>query len=398
MMQASGDSERQAAVESPLKILMVTSHPDAPVVAWMAAKGLWERGHKVELLVPAEGRLSAAANDIQMPVHIINIRSSLVTGSYLGKRILDIKAIWKLRKLLKRKKYDVMHLNLMRARILGRLAAAGLRGVAVVSTVHGPDLETWPMIAMERASNWVDTLMTTVSDDVSDYVAERRIPRRKLVTVYNGLDIARFDAAQSTGQITREQIGLPRQGLVVAMFAYMYPGVKGHETFLEAARIVSQQIGYNFLLVGGSFFGEDDWYKRKLEQTVQESGIADRVTFLGNRNDVPQLLRLVDVVVLPTYVREGFGMVLLEAMAARRPVIGSAIGGIPELIRDDVNGYLVEPRNAQSLAQAILRLGSDPGLREVLGQQGRRRAEQEFSSALMVSRYEAAFRKAATQS
>lgn len=161
--------------------------------------------------------------------------------------------------------------------------------------------------------------------------------------------------------------------LVVALVPGRMVPQKGHRYLLEAARQVS---GVRFLLAGD---GPD---RPLLEGLATELQISDRVRFLGQRNDVPELMAVSDLVVVPSLF-EGWPLVVLEAMAAGRAIVSTRIGGIVEMIRDGENGVLVEPADPAALAAAIRDLAADPGRRDRLGAAARATALSSFSVEMM---------------
>ncbi len=127
-----------------------------------------------------------------------------------------------------------------------------------------------------------------------------------------------------------------------------------------------------------------------VEKTVVEMGLEGRVLFLGVRNDVPKLLAASDVLVLSSEY-EGVPLTVLEAMAAGKPVIATAVGGVPELVEDGVTGILVPPRNPEALAQGILRLAKDADLRQRMGKAAQQWALERFDIARTAREYEALY-------
>jgi len=378
-----------------LRILFVSAFQDGPNSVWHLAKEMARLGHEVELAVPAEGTLSTRATAAGIPVHVVAIRSSLRTDSLLAKRWIDLRGVAELRNLLVDGRYQVVHLNLLRARVIGRLASvlAGNRN-AVVSTIRGLDLENPAYLLMERVTNGVDRLTVAVSEDTRNYLVTKGISAAKIRIIPNGLDL------DSTDRTPVKQDALARElgtwSPVVGLVAYLYPHVKGHEVFLRAAqRVLIEFPETHFAVVGGTLSPRDDFYRNRLGELAARLGITEAVSFLGHRADVLNLIDSMDVLVLPSVVREGFGMVLIEAMARRKPVIASRIGGIPDIIEDNLNGLLVTPGDHVGLAEAIARLLGDRDLRARLGNAGRRRVEEKFSIASVARQYEVVFSDAA---
>jgi glycosyltransferase involved in cell wall biosynthesis len=232
-------------------------------------------------------------------------------------------------------------------------------------------------------------MTVAVSADTQAYMLAKGYDSRKVSTIHNGFDIREADAVQCQRGSIRAGLAISPDQPVIGMVAYMYPHVKGHETFLRAAKLVHQENPYvRFAILGGPLYNVDQWYEKSLHDLSENLGLKDSVMFIGNQPSALPFMDAMDIIVLPSNVREGFGMVLVEAMSRRKPVIGSRIGGIPEVVDDGVTGVLVPPGQERDLASAMLGLIGNPQLMTAMGVQGRLRAETHFSLDRMVDRYE----------
>jgi glycosyltransferase involved in cell wall biosynthesis len=199
------------------------------------------------------------------------------------------------------------------------------------------------------------------------------IPDSKISVIQNGIDIAAFQRDADPALRAALTGGTSRP--VVFMPARLHAG-KGHRFLLEAAVQIPDAI---FVLAG------DGDERDRLVERARELQVADRVRFLGDRQDVPALLACCDLFVLPS-LYEGLPMSILEAMAAARPVVATSVGGIGEVVTHEVNGLLVPPSDSDALAAAIRRVLSSPQLAERLGRAGRASVIEKFSSDAMVGR------------
>jgi glycosyltransferase involved in cell wall biosynthesis len=207
-----------------------------------------------------------------------------------------------------------------------------------------------------------------VSEEVKTrYAQDLHVPTRKLVVVRNAIRVP--PAGRSGNPALRAALVCGRPGYVVLASARLHPQ-KGHTYLLAAAALVPDA---TFVLAG------DGPLRVELESQARALGIADRCVFLGYRSDVPDLLAAADLLVLPSLF-EGLPVSVLEAMAAERPVVATAIGGTDEAIVSEQSGLLVPPRDPVALASAIRRLRADPALARRLALAGRARVEREFSS------------------
>lgn len=180
------------------------------------------------------------------------------------------------------------------------------------------------------------------------------LPQR-VTCIPTGIDLARFspgraDHLRSAWQWPEHTIGI---GMISVIRSW-----KGHAFFLQAAAQVAARCPDARFIIAGAGPGE-----KLLPQKVEDLGLGHRIELLGHREDVPDLLRALDILVLPSTAHEGIPQILLQAQAVGRACIGTRVGGIPEVIEDGVNGLLVRPSDADDLAQAMIRLIENPALR-----------------------------------
>jgi len=262
------------------------------------------------------------------------------------------------------------HLSWPLACRYGVLAAWLARVPAIVATAQ-LYIDFW----QERHGRLQQRLMTAalrriiaVSHEVkARYAGDLRVPEHKLTVVPNGIPVPRVPGRADPALRARLVEGRPDY---VVLTPARFHEQKGHAYLLEAAVQVPDA---TFVLAGeGSLRAE-------MERRARELGVAGRCVFLGQRSDVPALLAAADLFVLPSLF-EGLPLSVLEAMAAARPVIATAIGGTDEVVTDGVTGLLVPPRDPAALGSAIRRLRADSKLARRLAAAGRDRVEREFSS------------------
>ena len=265
---------------------------------------------------------------------------------------------------------------------LGYTGRAGrTAGVPVVGTVHEP------LSAFARPRRWllVPALnrlchRVTVPSKANGVEAVRHGLRAdRLTVVRTGIDVARFRPDPVTGRRMRDALGIPPQAPLVGAVARFNRG-KGHEVLLRAVAIVARsRPDTRCVLVGDALFeGEGEW-KAQMLALARTLGLGDRVVFTGWRDDVPALLQALDVLVHVPTTPDSMPSAVMEAMATGLPVVGAAIGGVPELVTDGVTGRLVPPRDPDALATALRLLLDDPATRARFGAAGRERAMQDFS-------------------
>jgi glycosyltransferase involved in cell wall biosynthesis len=265
------------------------------------------------------------------------------------------------------------------AALLGKMT-----GAKTVIQVH-VKYERWINPSVKWALGQADAVVG-VSDYVANTIVAAGYPADRVFGVLNSLDLvgSSWDPALD-GRPARRALGIAEHAPLVGIFSRLFSW-KGHDALLDALAVVKREIPDVRLLV----VGDDDprahpgggSYRTELEARVSALGLEDNVIFTGYRSDVPELMAAVDVYAMPSW-EEPFGMVYLEAMAMRKPVVAWASGGAPEVVKHGETGFVVEPRSIGVLSDAILRLLRDPALRRRFGEAGRQRVEQSFAPQRM---------------
>lgn len=266
------------------------------------------------------------------------------------------------------------HLSWPLAAKYGLVAAVVARVPGIVATVHlipRFELGRSSFVQLRALSAGIGRYIAVSHDIATELVERFSWPAEKVEVVYNAVRLERFDAAASP--TLRAQLTGGRERPVVLTCARL-DEQKGHSVLLRAATEIPAAV---FVLAG------EGPERPALEAQVGELGLADRVLFLGHRADVPELLAACDVFALPS-LYEGSSLAVLEAMAARRAVVSSAIGGTDELIEDGESGLLVPPGDPGALAVALRRLLSDGALRASLARRARTRVERDFTGDAMA--------------
>ena len=231
------------------------------------------------------------------------------------------------------------------------------------------------------------TEFVTVSRDLGRWLVEQvRVPARKVRTIYNGVDTVRF--APGDRAATRHALGIPADWTVAGTVGRLDP-VKDQAGLIRAFAQTPNTEKCALVIVG------DGPSRPQLEAVVRELGLGDRVQLLGERNDVPEILRALDVFVLPS-IGEGISNAILEAMATGLAVIATRVGGNVELVREGITGRLIEPRRPEALAEALAAYLAEPARTREHGAAGRERAVGEFGLERMLAAYEALYRPYAT--
>jgi glycosyltransferase involved in cell wall biosynthesis len=306
----------------------------------------------------------------------------------------DRAAVQALASLLSEMEPEVIHNHMYRAEVVGTRAALllgelGCKRPAVISTIHSSRIRCVDdRMALRQLTPLMDRLIV-VSKAIEQKIAEEGRIGAPVSLIYNGVDLQRYNHQQPCCTL-HEEYSIPEASPIVGVVARL-EAEKGHRVLLDAWPLVLASHAEAWLLIVGE--GSE---RNSLEAQAVALGISDHVVFTGRREDVPAVTAALDVAVLPSY-REAQGLSVLEAMALSRPVVASNVGGIPEMIEDDVTGLLVPPGDSQALATAINRLLWDHPFADMLAKRGHDMVHDRFCIELMTGQIEALYDAAAVK-
>ena len=300
----------------------------------------------------------------------------------------DWRASIDLKQVLRAYQPDVVHTHSAKAGILGRLAAWSLNVPAIVHTVHGAPFgpfEPWPRRTFyqwcERYAASRCHHLISVADAMTELMAAARIaPREKFTTIYSGMSVEPFLAADEIRETTRRELGFAREHIVVGTIARLFH-LKGHEDIVTAAMYLDRDPNLRFLFVG------DGILRDKLQKMIDDASLTDRFRFTGlvPPERIPALVGAMDILVHASR-REGLARALPQALIAGKPVVSYDVDGAREVCIDNETGFLVRSGHFKDLCQPLLTLAHDAALRERIGQEGRRRFTDQFRHETMTRR------------
>lgn len=297
----------------------------------------------------------------------------------------DEVAIHELAAYLRREEIDLLHAHMFRAEVVGARAAMAAGTPVVMATVHSSRIRSSLDVATLAAlTPAMDRLIVPSASIAAKVRAEGR-GGAQFTVIPNGVDLARFDLPVTSCALRRE-FGIPSGAPLLGVVARLEPE-KGHRYLLDAMPAILRGASDTWLVIVGE--GSLDTELRAQVASLPPQA-RDRILFTGRREDVAAITGEIDVAVLPS-LREAQGISILEAMARRRPVVASAVGGIPEVVTNGLDGLLVPPADPSTLAEACVRLACSPALRRRLGEAGRATVEARFSLDAMVRRIEAVY-------
>lgn len=268
---------------------------------------------------------------------------------------------------------DLVHLNNNLESQIDSLLAARLLRVPCVAHARG----------FQSRGRLLGTALGGVAHHVavSEAVARDLVrigaPRDRISVVHDGVDVEAFAAPRDTRTL-RQALGLPGSARAFGVFGRIVPWKGIREFVLAASRVLRKRADAYALVVGDESDGERGYFE-EVRELARGTSVADRILFTGYRDDVAALMQSLDVVVHTSTDPEPFGMVLVEAMAAGKPVVAADRGGPREIVVPEETGLLVDPADTEALASSITRLLDDPRRARRMGASGRRRAHRHFS-------------------
>jgi len=287
----------------------------------------------------------------------------------------------KIARIIKEHQIDIVHAS-SRAPAWAGLIACRLTGTPFVTSCHGFYSRHLYSSVMGRGK-----LVMAISESIEKrMVTTFDVPKEKMRLVYRGVDLAKYPYLP-------DKYAEEKTSFKVINIGRLTP-IKGQDEFIQAMKLVIDKMGHvEAWIVGGAGKGKEA-YLRMLKARVKELGIEEHVKFLGIRQDVYNLLKEADCLVLSTNVPEGFGRAIIEAGAAGTAVCASNVGGIREIIDDGASGLLFPPQDPHEMAEAIIKMLSDIKLRRRCAANLRRKVEENFTLAKMARATLAVYKEA----
>lgn len=317
-------------------------------------------------------------------MELINAAQAKDAQSYVitCRRWIDLEAIRQIRELIRRENISIVHCHEMKGRLYGLLSAMGTP-VRLITTNHNwirSDFLVTCFESLDAVYIRFFPKIIAVSPEVRQLMRRYLIPARKMQVIINGIDMLEFRKDAEARDRIRGEFHIAPETPLIGVFGRISPE-KGQKYFLAAAAQVLKIFPEaQFILVGDGFQGDE------MQRYAVELGISDRVLFAGFRSDVAACYSALDVFVLPSLL-EGTPMALLEAMSTELPVLASNVGGVGRIIRDEENGLLVPPANADELAKRIRRLLEDSAWAARLAKNGFCTVESSYSAQKMAEDY-----------
>jgi glycosyltransferase involved in cell wall biosynthesis len=303
--------------------------------------------------------------------------------------LADIRAVFHLAKLIRRERPQILHTHTAKAGAVGRLAALAAgraRPPVIVHTFHGHVLrgyfgpaKTFGFRTLERWLARVTTALVAVSPEVRDDLVQLGVaPREKFVVVRLGIELEeRTRTVEASGADLRRALGIGPEAFVVGWVGRMTAVKRTDDVLLTFRALLDRGVDAYLLLVGD---GPD---REQLERRAHELGVVTRCLFVGYQDDVGRVYSGIDALLLPS-ANEGTPVSVIEALAAERPVVATRVGGVADVVRDDVDGFLVEVGDTEAAAARLAELAGSPELRGRMGAEGRERVVRRYAVDRLV--------------
>lgn len=299
----------------------------------------------------------------------------------------DIFTFLSLYRLFRKERFDIVHTHTAKAGVVGRVAArlAGTR--FIIHSPHGHNfygyftsLVSKMVVILERfLAHFTDRIIALTELVKRDFATYKVARPEKIAVIRSGLELDDYKKVDVDVRSKRDELKIGQDAILVGMIGRL-EHVKGPEYFIEAAKLVIERFPkVNFLIVG------EGALRNKLESRSKDLGISDKLIFTGWREDIPEILATLDILVLPS-LNEAVGRILLEAGAFGIPVVATNIGGVPEIVRDNESGILIPPKDADRLAETIILLSEDKEKRQKMGKAAKNWVDDKFSAETMVDK------------
>lgn len=332
------------------------------------AIGLKKRGHSQIIVGQPDSVLLKRCQQEQLQIKPIKMR-----GEW------DLSAVWKLARLIDQESMQIVHPHSSHSHALGLMAAKLSKSKPKVIVSRRVDFHIQKNPFSQFKYKKGITKIITSSSRIKAILIEDSVPEEKIEVIYEGIDLNRFKKVKNSGYLYHE-LGLQEKNPIVGIIAALAPH-KDHSNFLQAASLVKRDMPLvQFLIVG------EGPLKNILMDLTHKLNLQDNVRFTGFRTDVSQILSVLDVFVISSYL-EGLCTSILDAQSYGVPVVATNTGGIPEIIYNGINGLLVPPRNPQALAEAIIRLLKNKALASQLADKAQETVKN-FDKEIMIEKTE----------
>lgn len=329
------------------------------------------------LALPENGLMVRKAKDLGVETFVVPHIIKLGEGYRLWKVLKITKCICDMIELIKKNKINIVHSNSPRAGFIGGFVA---KLTSSASVIHVRDIHLSPFSNYFKALilDALSDKIIAVSNATKNAVMQKRTKLEfKTKVIYNGIDFEKLDKILTKN--IRHELGIGENVPIIGSVGIIHP-VKGHDTVIRASAIVRERFpNLKVLITGGYLLEADRLFEIELRNLVKELNLTDCVIFTGFRDDIYDILSIMDVLILASNYPDPLPRILIEASAMRKPIVATKVGGIPEIVEDGISGILIEPSDYKSLAEAVISLLENRPLATEMGLNARKIAESKFS-------------------
>ena len=329
---------------------------------FLEAQLLLNRGHRVRLLCQPTSELYRQSLQAGIPVE----------GFPLN-RLNTLTAIWACRSIIHRFCVDVVNTHSSRDTWIGSIAGRISSRRPIILRTRHLSIPIRPGFQSHLLYNVLPHGIITTGRMIQNEIVQKlKINPKQVESIPTGVDIVRFNSERTVGKV-REELNLPLGHFLIGMVSVLRSW-KGHFDLLKAAGKVIEEIPNSFFIIVG-----EGPMRHQIQEEIQKLSFKDSIRLAGFREDIPNILASLDLLVHPSYANEGVPQVVLQAMSMGKPVVASNIGGINEVVQNEETGLLIPPRNPMQLAAGIVRLLQHKDMRKRMGQNGRNRVNKNWT-------------------
>lgn len=350
------------------------------------------------VVCPGRGKFYDELKRLDVDVRLVDLGREIIELDYtknygkagnpfalLINSLTGLTGVVSLLKLIREESIDIIHANSFRASLIGAIISR----ISGVSSIH--HMRIFPTHGyLDDLAMLLSTRTIANSKEVARALNKIERWDNKITVIYNGIDLRKFNPDTPNGASIRKEFHLKENEQIVGIVGRIAPE-KDQKTFVETAARISRILAdTKFLIVGDALIDKEMNYKNRIIRLVKNTGLKEHIIFTGFRDDIPQIMSSLDLLVVPS-LHEPFGRVAIEAMAMEKPIIGTSVGGLLEIIDDGNTGLLIPLKCPNLLAEAIIALLKDEKRRKCMGEKGRQRVEQYFDIKVITKQVEALY-------
>lgn len=335
------------------------------------------------VVCPTEGQITEKLDQLKIRKQIVPFKPVERSGKIFFR--FPVKALLKFCSIINKEKINIVHANDFHSMVVTAIGAK-LNKIPIVWTCHG----WWPTGKHTGVfiNHFADKVIAVSGFVKNKLMKEGFVNPNRIIQIPLGVDLSKYSEL-SSGETVRHEFRIGKDVPLIGMIG-RFQKIKGHHIFVNMAIEISRtNPNVHFMIVGSEVFGNESEsdYGREIQDSIMKDGLNERIILTGFRHDIPQILKALDVLVVPSEV-ETFGMVVVEAMAAGVPVVSCAKGGPEEIINDGESGFLIPKQDPVLLSQKVLYLLDNPHVKKAMGLCGKQTVSRKYRIEDQVKKIE----------